>query len=254
MISPQETFGIYVELVRYLSRRIHREIVLKQRRSYQEVNRLLRYGELDFAWLCTGGYLEARQDFGARVLATPVILGRPLYHAFVIVHRDSSVETLEGLRGKTFAFTDPLSLTGRIYPTYLVARLGSRVEAFFRRFFYTFSHDRAVEAVAHGLADGASVDSHVYEFLLAMKPEVVAQTRIIHVSRPFGAPPMTAGPSLSEPWATKLQEALLKMGKEPKGRRILDRLRVDGFVVPYEDLYEEARRVWDKSGLRLVGP
>ncbi len=34
---------------------------------------------------------------------------------------------------------------------------------FFRRTFYTSSHEKSIESVANGLADGAAVDSLIFE-------------------------------------------------------------------------------------------
>ncbi|GAB4444909.1 MAG: hypothetical protein Kow00120_14770 [Anaerolineae bacterium] len=46
-------------------------------------------------------------------------------------------------------------------------QLGRAPEAFFARTFFAYSHDDAIRAVAAGLADGAAVDSVVYDFALA---------------------------------------------------------------------------------------
>jgi phosphonate transport system substrate-binding protein len=165
----------------------------------------------------------------------------------VIVPRDSYAESFDELRGKCFAFTDPYSHTGRAYPAYLIAQQGDKVDGFFGKSFFTYSHDRAIEAVAQGLADGASVDSLVYDFLMALKPDLISRTRILQVSQPFGAPPIVTGSKIQPEWRKRIQEALLRMGEDPEGRAILDRLRVDQFIIPSSDLYEEAHRVWDAA-------
>jgi phosphonate transport system substrate-binding protein len=245
MISPRETFSIYVDLARYLSSKLGRRIEIKHRRTYQEVNHLIRNGEIDFAWLCTGGFLEARYSFGLKALAVPLIQGMPYYHAYIIVPKDSEVEEFSQLRGKTFAFADPLSQTGRNFPVYLLISAGWKVDDFFSNTFFTYSHDRSIEAVAEGLADGASVDSQVYEFLLAMKPDLVSKTRIIMVSQPFGAPPIVASPRVPAELSQRFLEVLLAMGDDPEGMGILQHLQVSSFIVPDENLYREARRVWE---------
>lgn len=94
------------------------------------------------------------------------------------------------LKGKVFAFTDPISLAGRVYPTSLVESLGSAPDAFFSRTFFTYSHDEAIYAVANGLADGASVDSLVYDYAIIRDPALTQKVKVIHRSPAFGIPPV----------------------------------------------------------------
>lgn len=96
--------------------------------------------------------------------------GGTVDYSVLIVPADSPARTMADLRGKVFAFTDPMSNTGRTYPTYLVRQLGQTPETFFARTFFTYSHDDAIHAVADGLADGAAVDSLVYDFAVARDP------------------------------------------------------------------------------------
>jgi phosphonate transport system substrate-binding protein len=76
-----------------------------------------------------------------------------------------------------------------MYPTYVVQQLGSSPEDFFARTFFTYSHDEAIRAVASGVADGAAVDSLVYEYAVARDPSLAEKVRVIHRSPDFGIRP-----------------------------------------------------------------
>ncbi len=76
MISAEENFFHYNEIFDYVYRKIGRKIIFKQRKSYQEVNELLRLQELDFAFICSGAYVEAKEEFDAEILVVPLIKGK----------------------------------------------------------------------------------------------------------------------------------------------------------------------------------
>jgi pimeloyl-ACP methyl ester carboxylesterase len=49
--------------------------------------------------------------------------GAAVYYSYIIVPEASPVRAFAELRGKSFAFTDPLSNTGKLVPTYMLARM-----------------------------------------------------------------------------------------------------------------------------------
>ena len=196
VISPRGTTESYQPLLDYLAAKLDRPIELVQRRTYAEVNQLIQNGQVDLAFVCTSAYVEGHDQFGMQLLAAPQVSGQTTYHSVLIVPADSSVNNLSDLRGKVFAFTDPMSLSGRMYPTWLIREFGTTPDQFFARTFFTYSHDDAIHAVADHLADGAMVDSLVYDFAVARNPELGRQTRLVLRSPPFGIPPIVVGPNV----------------------------------------------------------
>jgi phosphonate transport system substrate-binding protein len=175
------------------------------------------------------------------LLAAPQVNGETVYYSLLIVPAGSPAQSMEDLRGKVFAFTDPISLSGRMYPTSLVQSLGSIPERFFASTFFTYSHDEAIRAVANGLADGAAVDSLVYDFALARDPSLAEKTRVIHRSPPFGIPPVVVGPNVRPQIKAELQNLLLAMAEDPRGRAALQAIGVEKFVTLDDAAYNDVR-------------
>lgn len=73
MTSPVSTLSKFQPFVRYLENRLGRKILLKQRKTYEEINRLIGENKAHFAYLCTGGYLNGRRLYHLELLAIPVI-------------------------------------------------------------------------------------------------------------------------------------------------------------------------------------
>ncbi|BAW02500.1 phosphonate ABC transporter, periplasmic phosphonate-binding protein [Thermus thermophilus] len=106
-----------------------------------------------------------RRGYG-EVLAQSVLVGWTRCRALAIVPQGSSHRTLSDLVGATVALVDPLFNTGRACFFRALRREGFQPERMLRRMVYTYSHDRAVEAVARGLVDVAAVDGMVLDALL----------------------------------------------------------------------------------------
>jgi phosphonate transport system substrate-binding protein len=253
VISPQGTLESYRELIEYMEQRLGRPVEMVQRANYEEINRLLETGQVEVAFVCTGAYIYGWREFGMEVLVAPEINGAMSYASWLIVPADSQAQDLADLRGMTFAFTDPLSFTGRMYPTYLVNQLGESPDSFFGRVFYTYSHDAAIEAVADGLADGAAVDNLIYQYLIQREPELEGRLRIIHRSPPFGMPPVVVSPSIRPQLKAELLELFLKMGDDLAGSAALDILGIDRFseinTSAYDTVLEVETSLAESGGL-----
>lgn len=237
MISPERTYSAYGALFSELGRRLGRPVELVQRHSYAEVNDLLGHDGVDMAWICTGAWPHVRDAQTARLLAVPVVGGKTTYGALVVVGPNSTASGLSDLSGRTFAFTDPLSLTGCLYPRGAAERVGKPADAFFGSTFYTHGHDLSIEAVRRGLADAASVDSLVYDYLCRKSPEEVAGLRVVDRSPPYPIPPLVVPARVPATASARLRDTLLAMGRDPAGRTLMDALLIDEFRQPDDAAY-----------------
>lgn len=221
----------------YLSERLDRPVRLVRRKTYAEITDMLLSGQLHAAWLCSFPYVAHRAEL--RLLSTPVFRGEPLYHSYLVVPvDDDSTSGYLDLRGKSFAYVEPRSNSGYLYPRYAIHRLGTNPDTFFRASFFTGSHSDSIAAVAEGLADAAAVDGYIWEALSLDQPAITQRTRVVARSPAFGFPPVVAGPVLDPRLADQLGEILMGMRLDPAGRRLLDRLHLDGFGPPGEALYD----------------
>ena len=243
VISPKGTAENYQNLLDYLSNKLDRPVELVQRRTYAEVNDLVERGYVDIAFVCTSAYVEGHDKFGMELLAAPQVNGETIYYSLLLVPSNSTARSMADLRSKVFAFTDPISNSGRVYPTFLVQELESTPDQFFARTFFTYSHDDAIRAVADGLADGAAVDSLVYEFALARDPALAEKVKVIHRSMPFGIPPVVVGPAVRPQLKVELQDALLTMADDPQGQTALQAIGVDKFVLIEDSAYDSVREL-----------
>lgn len=242
MISPKDTIRYYKQLVDYVGVKLGSPVEMVQKENYDEMDGLLERGDIQVAFLCSGPYVKDHAKFGAELLVAPQSYGQPFYYAYIIVHKDNPIKDLAGLKGKKFAFTDPKSNTGKLVPTYMVAReYGVTADKFFGDIVYTRSHDKSIEAVAKKLVDGASVDSLIYDYAAKKNPVLTKETRILRKSPPYGIPPLVVKKEMDRVLKDKLRSIFLNMHTDPTGKAILDGILVDKFIVPKDADYDSVR-------------
>ena len=246
MISPKETLVYYEELLNYIGKEVGYRVVLIQRKTYSEVNELFPKRLIDLAFVCSGPYANEQGKYEFEGLATPIVRGKPYYQSYLIVPKNSSYDSLEDLRGKIFAFTDPDSNTGTLVPRFWLFQRNETPESFFNRITYTYSHDNSILAVAKGLVDGAAVDGHKWEFYSAKNPYFTSKTRVIKKSDYFGSPPLVASSFLQPQLKSRIQNAVLTMHKSADGEKILKSLLIDRFELPKKEWYENVQNMYAK--------
>jgi phosphonate transport system substrate-binding protein len=243
MITPVDAVKYYQEIIDYIGDQIKQPVQMVHRRTYDEMDAMLERGEVKIAFICSAPYVKNREKFGIDLLVAPSINGRAIYHSYIIVHKDSPIHSFSELKGKFFAFTDPKSNTGKLYPTYLLKTMNTSPEKFFKKIIYSYSHNKSVELVAKKIVDGAAVESIVYEYMLKKGSPYVKQTKIIKRSPPYGIPPVVVTKDLNSDLKRKIKEVFLNMHKTEKGKTILNAMMIDGFVEIHDSAYDSIRNM-----------
>jgi len=239
------------EWQRYLSARLKRPVVFVHRDTYREMIDVIKQQEVDFAWLSTFPYAYMAQRGRVKLLVTPTPSNNNNggYFAYLLVPAsDTQTRSIEDLRGRIFAFTDPYSLTG-----YQVARFWLRYlgepdpKRFFRKTFFTHAHRNTMTAVASGLADGGMVDSYAWAMALASEPQLAGEIRIVTRSVDYGFPPVVAVSGVSAKDAAALRDTLLAMDKNDAGRRLLQRVGLSGFEIGDPQRYRNLSAILESA-------
>lgn len=251
-ISPRESVGLYRPLLEHVSSRLGRPVDLLQRRTYAEINDLVRYGRADAAFICDYAFVEGERYFGMQTLVVPLVMGKRTYQSYIIVPKESDAQSLLDLEGRSFAFSDPLSSTGWLFPTHVLGQSGQDPDSFFRRHVFTYSHENTVKAVAQRLVDGGAVDSLVYESVLIKDPVYREKTKVIQESAPWGNPPVVVHPRIEPGLRKELEQVFLDMHRSKEGQAVLAPLMIDRFVTPDDSSYDQVRQMAEEARSRIA--
>jgi len=107
------------------------------------------------------------------------------YKSQILVRSDSGITDLNGLKGKKFAFVDPISASGYLFPLNLVkAKTGQDPKTFFGSTIFAGGHDKAALAVYQGTVDGAAsfIDVRTSP---GMPSDILTKTKVIDTAGPI---------------------------------------------------------------------
>lgn len=243
VISPQETRKAYQILVKELSKALNRPVILIQKKTYDELKTLLSNGETDIAFLSTGAYISYRGKVPIELLAMIKTNGTIFYDTYLITSKNSDINNFDDLYGKTFAFTDPSSFSGKLVIDNILSTKETNAEEYFYRYFYTYNHDKSVLAVANHLADAASIDSQVYDYLKRTNPELVDEIKIVDVLERAPSGPIVIRKGMEE--KEIIEGALYNIHNSKKVKDALNAVMIEQFVKPDEDLYEKLKKKYN---------
>ncbi len=243
MITPKEGFVYYKEFFDYIGKKMGRPVQFVDREKYDEINNMVREEQLDVAFVCGGPYVDGHDEFGMELLVAPQAYGKTVYYSYIIVAKDSPLKSFAELRGKTFAFADPLSNSGKLVPQYMLARMNETPDTFFKNYIYTYAHDTSIKAVAQGVVAGAAVDSLIWEYADRVNPEFTSKTKILVKSPPYGIPPVVVRKGLPAPLKKELRHLFLTADQDTEGRQLLSKMMIDKFVLINDSAYDSIREM-----------
>ncbi len=236
--SFSKAYHMYKPFTDYLSQKTGKNIRLVQRPNYAEISGLLKEGKIDFARIAAGAYVAFDKDAGAEILAMEIKNKKNYYRSFIIVPSDSPVRAFGDLRGKSFAFVDPNSLSGYHYAAHLIAKAGFDVRTFFSRVVWSRSHDNSIRLVSEREADGACVASYMLE-----SSPLKEKMKIVRKSPSLFRGPMLAGKSMKPLLRGRVREILLNMHRDAAGKNALKALKINKFIPGKDSDYDPAREI-----------
>ncbi|MEG2631228.1 MAG: phosphate/phosphite/phosphonate ABC transporter substrate-binding protein [Comamonas sp.] len=137
--------------------------------DYNGVIEALRSKRLDVAYLGPFSYVLGATiaNIEAFAVAETKKAGRTFYHSQVVAHKDSGIRTVADLKGRTFAFVDPSSTSGHLFPKAGLMKAGFNTDKDFVRVIFSGSHDSSAIAVQNKKVDAAAIADRILDAAIA---------------------------------------------------------------------------------------
>lgn len=173
--------------------------------NYTATIEAMRAGKLDAAEFGPLSYVLAHEVAKADVVATySNAKGEPdTYTASVVTWPGSGITTLKEVAGKSFAYSDPASTSGHLFPAYALAGIGIDPDHGVKAI-YAGSHTASFEALRnHKVEAGELNSSEVASATVAgeYKPDLFVT---LWTSKPIPQDPIAVRRGLEEPFKSKL--------------------------------------------------
>src|SRR3970282_940077 len=124
--------------------------------SYTAAIEAMCAGRADIGALNPFSYVLAHEKCGVEVAAISLRFGLPYYRAQISARADANINTIEDLRGKRFAFVDPASTSGYLFPAAMLKKRGFDPDRFFSQTVFAGSHPNVMLAIYRGQVDGGA--------------------------------------------------------------------------------------------------
>lgn len=206
-------------------------------------------GRMDFGFICGLAYvvLDREHPDLMRPIAAPILRGeryrsQPIYFSDVIVHRESPVQAFEDLRGRSWAFNEPLSQSGYGIMREKLLEIGE-TGGFFGQVVEAGFHQRSIRMVQRREVEAAAIDSQVLEVELRDHPELVGELRVIDSLGPSTIQPVVAASSLPESLVADVRQVLTELVEEPGAAEMLELGLVERFTPVGAANYDDIRQM-----------
>ena len=185
--------------------------------DYNGVIEALRSGRLDVAYLGPFSYVLGTTiaPIEAFAVAETKKAGRTYYYSQIVAHKDTGIKTIKDLKGKTFAFVDPSSTSGHLFPKAGLIKAGFNPDTDFGRVIFSGSHDSSAIAVENKKVDAAAIADRILDAAiakgLAKREDLVEVWR----SDPIPESPTVWRKNLSPDLKSRVQAAFLEVKDIP---------------------------------------
>ncbi len=254
-IAPDTQRAVYAPFGAELSRSLGRPVELFVATNYAGVVTALAAGRVDVAYLGGLTYAEAERQVPLTPLVTEVDreTGTPRYLSAVVVPAVSAARTARDVvaEGGAFAFGDPSSTSGSLYPRLMLQRAGARCSTTaldscppLSSVRFTGGHDATALAVVGGRADAGGLELRVLHRLERQGVVPRGALRVVETAEVMGYP-WVGRTALGEPTLDAVRSAFLAL-TDPA---LLDLLRAQAYVPVAPADYDEVRREAARLGL-----
>ena len=192
--------------------------------SYAGVIEAMGAGRADIGWLNTFSYVIAHQKYGVEVRLVTVRFGLPYYRAEIIAQSASGINSLADLKGKRFAFVDPASTSGYLFPLAGLKKAGYDPAKFFGQTVFAGSHNNVVLAVYQGRAEAGAVFEDARASVQKTLPDVMQKLKVVWKSDPIPNDTVSFRKDLPADVKDRVSTALLRFSQDPVGLEALKSL------------------------------
>src|SRR5712691_6389253 len=243
VLSEPEMRTEFEPLMNYLTESLGQKVTLYIARHYGDLRTQMENGSVDIGSFSPFAYVDAARGGKVRIIAQSIIEGSATYRGIIVARKDSGLKSIADLKGKRFAFVDPKSASGYVYPRAMLIEKRINPETFFKETIFAGSHDKVITAVLEGRVDAGAI----YDGALGVaKRSGVSVENLVTLARsdPIPHDAIAVRIGLDGKLAKKIQSALIDLDKSEAGRRVIARSKkkLTGHVIAEDKLFDVVRR------------
>lgn len=232
-------------VAKHLEQDLGIKVNLKFVGDYAAVITGMQYKHIDIAYFGPESYVQAATRAKAQALVTELNdKGVPGYHGIIITKKSSNLTSLESLKGKTWAFTDPNSTSGTLVPSVYLKKQGIDPQKYFSKVIYSGGHEASILSVKAGRLDAAATNDLDFQKGLG-KGWKEDDFNVIWTSELIVGAAIAAHGDLPQDLKDKIQQSLLALNDK---KELLKAAKLGGFVAAKDSDYDAVRELVKAKG------
>lgn len=239
-------------LIEYLENELDVDIQFVFAQDYNQIIDGMSNNEYDFALLGPYAYVLAKEQSEYEAIVRRRRYGQDWYKGIIFTHRNRNIDSLEELKGNSFAFVDPNSASGFLFPKARLIEAGVAENS--RNFRQSFSsmtflgrHDRVVRAVYRGeFAAGATFKDARTQSGLPDEANPKETLPILAETRRIPTAPIVVSDqfrSNNQQLTEEITQSLTSLHETERGKNVLEALGIDRYIVSEPGDYNMVEKV-----------
>ncbi|AOE84267.1 putative selenate ABC transporter substrate-binding protein [Pseudomonas sp. TCU-HL1] len=246
--APTELLRKFKPLGAYLEQQLGMKVEFVPVADYAAVVESLAADRLDMAWLGGFTFVQTRLKTGNAIPLVQREQDEKFTSKFITA--DPAVNSLQDLKGKTFAFGSVSSTSGSLMPRYFMQKDGIVPEQFFSRVAYSGAHDATVAWVQAGKVDGGVLNASVWQKLVDAGKVDTSKVKVFATTPTYYDYNWTVRGTLDPALAEKIKQAFLALDPaNPEHKAILDLQAASRFIPTKPENYEGIEEAARSAGL-----
>jgi phosphonate transport system substrate-binding protein len=249
--NPTELMRIYAPFAEYLQREIGIPVQFTPVVDYAATVEGMVAGKLDLVWFGGLTHVQARIRTNNTAYAIAMREEDLKFRSVFITNPTANVKTLEGLKGKTFAFGSAGSTSGHTMPRYYLLKADIVPERDFSKFSFSGAHDATALWVQSGRVDAGALNISVWEKLVESKKVDTAQVFVFWTTPEYVDYNWTVRGDLDQGVVTNIKRAFLQLDRtNPEHAKLLDLHRATRYIaVESEEIFQPIEEAARQGGL-----
>ena len=236
------TNKLFKPLAEMMSQQLGEKVDLVVTKDFKSFWAGVESGKFDIVHLNQYHYILAHDKQGYQVFAANEENGSRTIAGAITVRKDSGIDSLAGLKGKTILFGGGRKAMGSyIAPTALLKKEGLKEGVDYTAQFAKNPPGAAI-SLFHKAADAAGTGNVILGLGAVKKKIDVSQLKILAESEPYVQLPWAARKDMDPAKVKKIAEMMISL---PKGDAVLESAKVTAFFSATDADFEKVREIAD---------
>lgn len=247
--APTELQRKFKPLGNYLEQKLGMKVEFVPVTDYAASVEGLINNKLDMVWFGGFTFVQAKVRSNGKVIP---IVQREEDEKFksVFITTDKSINKLQDLKGKTFAFGSESSTSGHLMPRSYLLAAKVNPDTDMKRIAFSGAHDATVAAVAGGKVDAGALNISVWEKLIAQGKVDTNVVRVFYTTPGYYDYNWSVRSDMNPVVRQKLTDAFLALNKnDAQGKEILELQRATRFIPTKAENYTAIEAAARNAGL-----